>query len=780
MAAVKLYSEFKSDTNKYYKIEIWDEDYTGSSPDEFTVDGNGFILDYKGLTDNIYSPIIGSSVSFGMYVNDTATTTFLNTLKEYQQDRYYIKIYRGNSEVSTELYWAGYIIQDLLQIEDISEPYLLYVQCTDGLAKLKDVTCSTSWFRIFTKQFINALDAVGVLGIYDTDDPLLAVVCDWYAEEMTYSSTLNPLDETWADFRAFDTIDEDGTITGKSWYEVISQMCKVFGLRFYYSNGQYRLEQLFERASGTFTDHTYKKDKTKIQELSGLSYSKVLDQTSNKARLAGNVFNFLPAASSVDLSINKEAKAVIGVTRAPYNDPTTELGFITSANNNQLTITFSYQTSLTVFQNASVGTKFYYKFKLNVVHFDPVNNVSYYLKRTYTNLTPSAATWTNTQSGSGYEILIGPFEEVQRPLAPSSPSGIPDFYEINGTIVVKTPTIPINGTTEFEWDFVEYLNTDGTTRSIDSENSVDYKLITQNVQSRFGDIVNQDLTVRCNNTNNKIQSSITYGLGTLSLFTGSGERGSLVEQSTLGGLNIRVPYGNWRKGNSGSYIEIQKLICQEFLKLMDEPIEMYQGTIFSNHEFRRRLTFDSNKWVQISGKLNANLDQWEGDWFSINSTAITSTFDDTTLPTLLTTGAGGNSLTNGPSLDSFSTVNLEVDAASTLNGPMTNNGAVITAVNSIAGTAGGSEEISNANYMNHISYSGGNGNYTINLPAASTGVFLRFKTNETIAANKTITISANGSETIDGEDDYVMDRPYDGISLIGNGSSWFIIQKKEK
>lgn len=45
MAAVKLYSEFKSDQNKYYKIEIWDEDYTGSSPDAFTVDGNGFFLE---------------------------------------------------------------------------------------------------------------------------------------------------------------------------------------------------------------------------------------------------------------------------------------------------------------------------------------------------------------------------------------------------------------------------------------------------------------------------------------------------------------------------------------------------------------------------------------------------------------------------------------------------------------------------------------------------------------------------------------------------------------
>lgn len=165
MAAVKLYSEFKSDQNKYYKIEIWDEDYAGTSPDAFTVDGNGFILDYKGLTDNIYSPIIGSSVSFGMYVNDTATTTFLNTLKEYQQDRYYIKIYRGNSEVSTSLMWAGYIIQDLVQIEDVSQPYLLNIRATDGLAKLKDVVVTTSAWRKFTNQFINALDKVGVLGI---------------------------------------------------------------------------------------------------------------------------------------------------------------------------------------------------------------------------------------------------------------------------------------------------------------------------------------------------------------------------------------------------------------------------------------------------------------------------------------------------------------------------------------------------------------------------------------------------------------------------------------
>jgi hypothetical protein len=59
-------------------------------------------------------------------------------------------------------------------------------------------------------------------------------------------------------------------------------------------------------------------------------------------------------------------------------------------------------------------------------------------------------------------------------------------------------------------------------------------------------------------------------------------------------------------------------------------------------------------------------------------------------------------------------------------------------------------------------------------------VFLRFKTNETIEANKTITLTPDGSETIDGETTYVMDRGYDGISLMGVGSQWFVVQKKEK
>ena len=154
MANPKLFSEFRSSYGHFYLIEIWDDEYTGTSPDQFSVTGDGFQLNYSGQTDNIYSPIIGSSVSFGMYVQDSATTAFFNTLKQYQQDRYFVKIWKGEfdgedantwyntSKVSDnglvmsfspdeeqvvylDFHWGGYIVQDIVEVEDVSQPYVL-------------------------------------------------------------------------------------------------------------------------------------------------------------------------------------------------------------------------------------------------------------------------------------------------------------------------------------------------------------------------------------------------------------------------------------------------------------------------------------------------------------------------------------------------------------------------------------------------------------------------------------------------------------------------------
>jgi len=49
---------------------------------------------------------------------------------------------------------------------------------------------------------------------------------------------------------------------------------------------------------------------------------------------------------------------------------------------------------------------------------------------------------------------------------------------------------------------------------------------------------------------------------------------------------------------------------------------------------------------------------------------------------------------------------------------------------------------------------------------------MRFKTDDTILANKTITLQPQSGERIDAESAYIMDRSYDGITLLGKGSNW--------
>jgi len=115
-----------------------------------------------------------------------------------------------------------------------------------------------------------------------------------------------------------------------------------------------------------------------------------------------------------------------------------------------------------------------------------------------------------------------------------------------------------------------------------------------------------------------------------------------------------------------------------------------------------------------------------------------------------------------------------------VEGAFETNGSVGTAINAITASAGGNVTIANTDHMNVITWSGVNGRQTINLPTPVNGVMLRFKTDSTISNSKDVLLEPGESVTIDGGDSYVMDRSYDGISLMAFQGSWLIIQKKEK
>ena len=575
------------------------------------------------------------------------------------------------------------------------------------------------------------------------------------------------------------------------------------------------MEQLFQRDSSSMIEHRYKKDKTKIDSAS-VSYNKTIDQTSNKARLAGNIFNFLPAVNDVAITLNQEEKAITGVTSTETNDPTTEAGVISSALNNQVTIDFQHNASL--FVNNNVNQQLlYFKFKLKVTLFDFNNNVTYYLKRTYTGTTPGAISWTTTQAGSGYEVLIGHVQEYKTQwVLPTPPPNVPQPQAVSGTISVLTPAIPADGDMSFEWDFVEMINYLGATRTLNASNSVKYSITTTDFRTSFGSIQNQSTRVRAISPSSANNGGLTYTLPETSVFTGQGERGSLVEQINVGGLLVKIPYTNWREGNSGSYVEIQKLVCQEFLKLMDAPIQKYMGRMFSSHNFRQRLTFDSRNWIQLGGTYSANTDEWDGEWFVISRAAITPTFDDSTTKTDVTFFDGVNGITGNTSFSGLDVVNLDtnildvtttanvgtdldvggntglagrldVTGSTTLTGDTTLNnldhqGILIQEITDITNSSGSTYNVGDTEYMMFNTWSGGNGTATINLPRAgdNEGRLLRFKSDGTIGANTSILLSPTSPDTIDGDAEFSFNRDYDGVMVLAHNSNWYIIQRKAK
>lgn len=65
------------------------------------------------------------------------------------------------------------------------------------------------------------------------------------------------------------------------------------------------------------------------------------------------------------------------------------------------------------------------------------------------------------------------------------------------------------------------------------------------------------------------------------------------------------------------------------------------------------------------------------------------------------------------------------------------------------------------------------GSFTITLPPAGSWVG-RVITVKQISATGTVTVDGDGSETIDGSADFPLATQYDSVTVISDGSNWFI------
>ena len=164
---------------------------------------------------------------------------------------------------------------------------------------------------------------------------MLKMVSNWWSQQHTFDSGENPLETTVVDLNAFHNYDSDGTIRKTSYYDILTNICRAFGIRFYFADGSFRAEQIFERDNDNIREFAYKRNGNLIGN-EVVTRDKTIDQTSNAARLAGNIYNFLPAVNKTTIRTDEGDVNYGGIISNQTTQPTIDLGFTTDTPQNWL------------------------------------------------------------------------------------------------------------------------------------------------------------------------------------------------------------------------------------------------------------------------------------------------------------------------------------------------------------------------------------------------------------------------------------------------------------
>ena len=809
---VILYSDFKSSNDVDYTIEIIDNTFSAGST-EFKTDSQGFTIQYSGETDDIVSPIISSACTVGMYVeNSGQESLFINNIKLYQEDRFYIRILKG-----TSVYWTGKITQDLLSIEDQYYPYLYEITAVDGIGLLANQEYTTAGNKTIFEVFKESIDLLSIDSLYSGTDFYLSTCFNTWDINQTYNVDNDAIKLIRFNTFVYRETNDDGSFTEPKALDILKQLCTLFGARIYQRNGTYVLEQYIERDDTSYRYFNYDTSGAELT-VDDKTDDVTINQTSAQgARLNGGAYNFLPALKKVEISYNQIRLNNLLANRLVFTGASSavNLGTLVNDNNGQINLTGNLFYSFLYNGTGATQSLLWFRpvFRIQLKQEDILNpGTFYYLKRDFIpgggNAVYGATSWTTVAS---YYYLDAGFSK-------NSNQGL----NLASSFNIVTPPLLVDGLASLDIEFYNVYDFTGLTSV--PVNYTDTATINE-VTAMFINNGTPGTTLQIFTSTNgsaNIKSNLTLDLGELILGDSSGMDGSLYVYNG----SSWVPSTSWRRGNSGSYINLYKLLTKEVLSLYNKPVQRYSGTIIAPYTYGTRFLWSSDYYLPTGVSYNAGTDEYSGEWFVIDSddTQITigtpvdsnpvdasfkGSFDgqggttnvvlatdgniagmalDTTTSSIgpfSETGTGGKitgtaNVTGATTLDTTLGVTGLSTLAATTVGAFTSTNSVSVTINSITATAAGSETLDSSKHFNFLSYSGGNGTYTITLPPAEDGVILRFKTDDTIAANKKIILQGDGSERIDGEGNYTMNRSYDGISILGKDSSWFIIQKKEK
>lgn len=238
---LKYKAEFQNSRGQYYRLRIYQRDYSGGS----TTIGflSGCALTVQGNMGDIIAPIIKTQLRFTVIDAPDEPTAgtgkkFGNWQEFFTPDATLYKVVLGQSTNAGSSYtdiWSGYITPDSW-VEDLGYRGAITITARDGLGHLKDFQFSTDGWSAVDENGLVALKWLWTKAGTVIDFPMDLRIEEWdlghggqYAPEVPIDNAEDcPLVEACVNVKLFE---------GMNWYDVLEQSLEAAGYALRYIGG---------------------------------------------------------------------------------------------------------------------------------------------------------------------------------------------------------------------------------------------------------------------------------------------------------------------------------------------------------------------------------------------------------------------------------------------------------------------------------------------------------------------------------------------------------------
>jgi len=136
--AIRYYSQFTDQQGTLFTLNIYDDQYSGTSPFEFTVGSDGFRLDYE--IEDKFAPICPSTVTVPMLLRNNNDAALLTNLVNSDEGRYVLEIRSGGTTYANgHIFWRGIVLPEFIEVVDEAYPQLVELKAMDDLSNLRTI-----------------------------------------------------------------------------------------------------------------------------------------------------------------------------------------------------------------------------------------------------------------------------------------------------------------------------------------------------------------------------------------------------------------------------------------------------------------------------------------------------------------------------------------------------------------------------------------------------------------------------------------------------------------